>query len=65
MTRNEYIYNFAKYMHDLYEGYAIEEKWVTNKECHKKPFADLPEENKNTMLKLAEQILIDFGRLDK
>jgi len=65
MTRNKYIYNFAKYMHDLYEGYAIEEKWETNKDCKLKPFADLPEENKNTMLRLAEQILVDFGRIDK
>jgi len=38
---------------------------ITNKDCKSKPFADLPEENKNTMLRLAEQILIDFGRIEK
>ena len=49
----------AKWMHDEYEEIAKEKGWETQKRSRVN-FEDLPEENKKTMITLAERIIIKF-----
>jgi hypothetical protein len=45
----------AKWLHDNYEEIAKRENWETQKSC-KVEFEDLPQKNKNVMIKLARRI---------
>ena len=56
------IIKLAEMMHNKYEDFAREEGWVTQ-ESTRVPFALLPLSNKMTMLRLAEELLIQFGVL--
>lgn len=49
------IERMAKWLHDNYEEIAKETEWQTQESC-KVEFKDLPEKNKQTMLKLAEKL---------
>ena len=46
----------ARFMHKRYEVIAKEERWITQEKTQV-DFDDLPEENKETMLRLAEEIV--------
>ena len=46
----------AKFMHDLYEMYAVKWGWKTQAQCQVR-FEDLPETNKRTMIAVAEHLL--------
>ena len=50
-------WKLAKFMHDRYEKYAFIFGWDTQEKT-KVPFEDLPEENKKTMLAVAQDILL-------
>ena len=56
------IIKLAEKIHNRYEDFAREEGWVTQ-ESTRVPFALLPLSNKMTMLRLAEELLIQFGVL--
>ena len=49
----------AKWLHDCYEQIAADESWKTQPKCRVQ-FDDLPEANKNTMLKLAKRLINQF-----
>lgn len=51
----------ARWMHDNYEQIAAGEKWETQITT-RVIFDDLPKENKNTMLILAERLIKEFIR---
>ena len=59
-------YAIAKRWHDLYEQWAIELGWNTQREC-KKEFEDLPKKNKQVMLIVArlfrEELKQEIARL--
>lgn len=57
-------YLLAKLMHNVYEAKAKKVGWKTQESCRVE-FDDLPEENKNTMLAVAEAILKEYIRKDK
>ena len=46
----------AKIMHNEYESEAIKNKWKTQESC-RVPFEDLPGENKQTMIAVAERVI--------
>lgn len=50
----------AEWMHDQYEEISKQAKWETQKKCQVK-FKDLPKENQEVMIKLAERILKKKG----
>ncbi len=50
-------YDLAVWMHNNYEEIAREENWGTQKSTRVK-FDNLPEENKQVMLRLAERIFV-------
>ncbi len=54
-------YELAKFMHEVYEDKAKINKWETQKKC-KVLFEDLPQENKDTMIAVAEQV---YGYMEK
>lgn len=49
----------AKWLHNNYEEIAREKKWETQK-SFKVEFDDLPKENKDTMISLADRIINNF-----
>ena len=49
-------WKLAKFMHERYEKYAFIFGWNTQEKT-KVPFEDLPEENKKTMLAVAQDII--------
>lgn len=51
----ENSYELAVWLHENYEEIAYEEKWNTQQST-KVNFDDLPEENKQVMLRLSERI---------
>ena len=56
------IIKLAEKMHNRYEDFAREEGWITQ-ESTRVPFELLPLSNKMTVLRLAEELLIQFGVL--
>jgi len=57
-------WKLAKFMHDRYEKYAFIFGWDTQEKT-KVPFEDLPEENKKTMLAVAQDILFSLQNITK
>jgi hypothetical protein len=53
-------YKLAEWMHDNYEQLAKAENWQTQ-EITRVKFDDLPDENKSTMLALADRMLKTFS----
>ena len=54
----------AEFMHNNYEVIAKEEKWETQK-ITRVPFNELPEHNKDTMLRVATLIIREFQERNK
>ena len=57
-------WKLAKFMHDRYEKYAFIFGWDTQEQT-KVPFENLPEENKKTMLAVAQDILFSLQNITK
>jgi len=51
--------DLAVWLHRNYEDIASENDWDTQEEC-KTSFDELPEENRQTMLELAERLIEEF-----
>jgi len=58
------IEDLARYMHEKYEESAKHLGWDTQKSC-KVSFDDLPEANKQTMLRLAGWVICYYNELLK
>ena len=56
-------YELAKWLHDNYESLAKEKNWQTQDKC-KVEFDDLPSENKELMLSLADRLADTFLIID-
>lgn len=52
--------DLAIWLHKEYEALALEENWKTQENCQTN-FDELPEENKNVMLRLADKLMQTFG----
>jgi hypothetical protein len=52
ILKEEDYYKLAIWLHTTYENLSLEEGWETQEEC-KVMFDNLPQKNKNVMLKLA------------
>ncbi len=50
----------AKFMHIEYERAAKKKGWNTQDSCRNKKFEDLPLENRLTMMKVAEAVILRF-----
>lgn len=50
------ILELAKFMHDKYEHHAKKKGWNTQ-DSYKVSFDSLPDKNKQTMIKVAEEVL--------
>ncbi len=57
---NEQAEKLAIWMHEQYEEISKQAKWKTQKKCQVK-FKDLPEENKQVMIALANRLLKKKG----
>ncbi len=53
----ETSYDLAVWLHDTYEKIALDEGWETQK-ASRVSFDNLPDSNKQTMLRLAETIFL-------
>jgi predicted nucleic-acid-binding protein len=51
------VQRVAETMHELYETYSKIAKWKTNKKCKDKSFYELPKENQEVMIKMANWVL--------
>lgn len=47
----------AKYMHEQYENVAKDKNWNTQESC-KVEFEDLPKENREVMLEVADRVIL-------
>lgn len=61
MNREELIEEAAETMHDAYEAAAVREGWETQ-ERSRKPWSEVPEANKRTMLIAVEAALTVFEK---
>ncbi len=55
------VYNLAEFMHNKYEVFAKEAGWKTQESCQVK-FNDLPEKNKEVMVKMAFVVIDWFNK---
>jgi len=55
----------AVFMHRVYENEAENLGWKTQKSCRKKPFSELPMENQQLMILVADKIIKKFQSFGK